>query len=94
MPSLCGSAEATREWFRAFTAHSFLACRPLRPREFDRNLGAPKRFGERQYRAILDPKVFVALAGTTAMLDRISPDAPLIELRSSRRANHELIDDV
>ena len=32
MPSLCGSAEATREWFRAFTAHSFLACRPLRPR--------------------------------------------------------------
>ena len=32
MPSLCRSAEATREWFRAFTAHSFLACRPLRPR--------------------------------------------------------------
>ena len=32
MPSLCGSAEATREWFRAFTAHSFLACRPLRHR--------------------------------------------------------------
>ena len=32
MPSLCGSAEATREWFRAFTAHSFLACRPHRPR--------------------------------------------------------------
>ena len=32
MPSLCGSAEATRKWFRAFTAHSFLACCPLRPR--------------------------------------------------------------
>ena len=32
MPSLCGSAEATREWFRAFTAQSLLACRPLRPR--------------------------------------------------------------
>src|SRR6201987_3022582 len=32
MPSLCGSAQATREWFRTFTAHSFLACRPLRPR--------------------------------------------------------------
>src|SRR5664279_5039527 len=32
MPSLCGSAEATREWLRAFTAHSFLACHPLRPR--------------------------------------------------------------
>ena len=32
MPSLCGSAEATRERFRAFAAHSFLACRPLRPR--------------------------------------------------------------
>ena len=32
MPSLCGSAEATREWFRAFAAHSFLTCRPLRPR--------------------------------------------------------------
>src|SRR4249920_1681389 len=38
MPSLCGSAEATREWFRAFTAHSFLACRPLRPR------GVPHRY--------------------------------------------------
>jgi hypothetical protein len=33
VPSLCGSAQATREWFRAFTAHSFLACRPLQPRE-------------------------------------------------------------
>jgi hypothetical protein len=32
MPSLCGSAEVTREWFRAFAAHSFLTCRPLRPR--------------------------------------------------------------
>ena len=32
MPSLCGSAEATREWFRAFAARSFLTCRPLRPR--------------------------------------------------------------
>ena len=29
MPSLCGSAEATRGWFRAFTDHSFLACRSL-----------------------------------------------------------------
>ena len=32
MSSLCGSAEATHEWFRAFAAHSFLTCRPLRPR--------------------------------------------------------------
>src|SRR5450755_5057704 len=32
MSSLCGSAEATREWFRAFAADSFLTCRPLRPR--------------------------------------------------------------
>src|SRR5215471_18582076 len=32
MPSLCGSAEATREWFRAFAAYSVLTCRPLRPR--------------------------------------------------------------
>ena len=32
MSSLCGSAEATPEWFRAFAAHSFLTCRPLRPR--------------------------------------------------------------
>jgi hypothetical protein len=32
MPSLCGSTSATRERFRAFTARSFLACRPLRPR--------------------------------------------------------------
>jgi hypothetical protein len=31
MPSLCGSAGATRERFRAFAAHSLLACRPLRP---------------------------------------------------------------
>src|SRR6202048_3539756 len=30
MPSLCGSAEATREWFRAFAIHSVLAYRPLR----------------------------------------------------------------
>ena len=34
MPS-CGSAEATRQWSRAFTADSFLACRPLHPGEFD-----------------------------------------------------------
>jgi hypothetical protein len=32
MPSLCGSAEATRAWFRAFADHSILTCRPLRPR--------------------------------------------------------------
>ena len=32
MPSLCGSASATRERFRAFAARSFLACRPLGPR--------------------------------------------------------------
>jgi hypothetical protein len=30
MPSLCGSAEATRARFRAFAAYSFLTCRPLR----------------------------------------------------------------
>ena len=29
MPSLCGSAGASRGWFRAFTEHSFLACRSL-----------------------------------------------------------------
>jgi hypothetical protein len=29
MPSLCGSASATHEWFRAFAAHSVLTCRPL-----------------------------------------------------------------
>ena len=32
LPSLCGSALATREWFRAFVDCSFLTCRPLRPR--------------------------------------------------------------
>src|SRR5262249_51744122 len=32
MPSLSGSAYATRERFRTFAAHSFLTCRPLRPR--------------------------------------------------------------
>jgi hypothetical protein len=30
MPSLCGSAH---EWFRTFAARSFLACRPLCPRD-------------------------------------------------------------
>jgi hypothetical protein len=29
MPSLCGSAEATRERFRSFAAHSFLTCHLL-----------------------------------------------------------------
>ncbi len=32
MPSLCGSAEATRAWFRAFADCSVPACHPLRPR--------------------------------------------------------------
>ena len=32
MPSLCGSAEATRARFRAFADYSVLTCRPLRPR--------------------------------------------------------------
>jgi hypothetical protein len=32
MPSLRGSAEATRAWFRAFADCSVLTCRPLRPR--------------------------------------------------------------
>ena len=68
MPSLCGSAEATREWFRAFTAHSFLACRPLRPRgvrhrypdircrhwpsPIDQRLGAPNTPAIRFTRAV------------------------------------------
>ena len=38
MPSLCGSASATREWFRAFTICSFSTCRPLRPRRVHRLL--------------------------------------------------------
>ena len=29
MPSLCVTAQATREWFRAFAVRSFSACRPL-----------------------------------------------------------------
>jgi hypothetical protein len=56
-----------------------------------RNLGAPERFGERQYRATLDPTFFVALTGTTAMLDRISLDTPLVELRSSRQTNRKFL---
>ncbi len=32
MPTLCGSAPATREWFQAFACCSFLSCRPLGPR--------------------------------------------------------------
>ena len=32
VPTLCGSAPATREWFRAFACCSFLSCRPLGPR--------------------------------------------------------------
>jgi hypothetical protein len=31
MPSLYGSAKATREWIRAFADHSVLTCRPLPP---------------------------------------------------------------
>jgi hypothetical protein len=38
MPSLCGSAEATREWFRAFAAHSFLTCHPPARRHRKRSL--------------------------------------------------------
>jgi hypothetical protein len=38
LPSLCLSASATREWFRAFTARSFSTCRPLRPRGARRGL--------------------------------------------------------
>ncbi len=34
----CAIAEATHEWFRAFTARSFSACRPLRPRGTRRRL--------------------------------------------------------
>ena len=41
MPSLCGSAEATHAWFRAFAVHSFLTCRPLRPR------GVRRRYSSR-----------------------------------------------
>jgi hypothetical protein len=44
-PSLCGSAEATREWFRAFAARSFPACRPLRPRSA-RRLHTPSSFAD------------------------------------------------
>ena len=39
MPSLCGSALATRERFRAFVAHPFLACRPLGPRGVRHRIG-------------------------------------------------------
>ena len=35
MPSLCRSAEATREWFRAFTAHSFWHAVLSDPEGFD-----------------------------------------------------------
>jgi len=41
MPSLCRSASATRERFRAFTARSFPTCRPLRPRGARRRLMRP-----------------------------------------------------
>src|SRR5216683_2833379 len=43
MPSLCGCALATHEWFRAFTDRSFSTCRPLRPRGVHR-LHAPSSF--------------------------------------------------
>ena len=32
MPSLCAVRQPVRKWFRAFTARSFSACHPLRPR--------------------------------------------------------------
>jgi hypothetical protein len=40
-PSLCRSASATRERFRAFAARSFPTCRPLRPRGARRRLIRP-----------------------------------------------------
>ena len=45
MPSLCGSAEATREWFRAFADRSLSTCRPLGPRRVHR-LHAPSSFAD------------------------------------------------
>ena len=36
MPSLCGRAEATHQWFRAFAVRSFSTCRLQRPREVHR----------------------------------------------------------
>jgi hypothetical protein len=44
-PSLCGSAEATRKWFRAFAVRSVSTCRPLRPRRV-RRLLAPSSFAD------------------------------------------------
>jgi hypothetical protein len=38
MPSPCGCASATHEWFRAFAVCPFLTCRPLRPRGVHRLL--------------------------------------------------------
>ena len=43
MPSLCGSAEATRGWFRAFAVHSFLTCHPLGPRGARSSFGPERR---------------------------------------------------
>ena len=45
MPSLCGCAEATHEWFRAFADRSFSTCRPQRPREV-RRLPPPSPFAD------------------------------------------------
>ena len=42
-PMLCGSAEASHEWFRAFTIKSLSACCPLRPRR-TRQLHIPSSF--------------------------------------------------
>ena len=53
MPSLCGSAEATRERFRAFAHHSFLACHPLRPRGV-RSSSVPEQRCRRGLRRILN----------------------------------------
>ena len=62
MPSLCGSAEATRQWSRAFTADSFLACRPLRPREFDIDI------------QIFDADIFRLLENVSATAEIITVD--------------------
>ena len=43
LPSLCVSASATRDWFPAFTAHSFSTCRPL-PLRGVRRLYTPSFF--------------------------------------------------
>ena len=97
MPSLCGSAEATREWFRAFAAHSFLTCRPLRPRgvrsSFQSRTSMPtwpspssERLGTPVYPAIRSARGPFSGLPNSHICYSLSVCSPLLRIRLERPA--------